>query len=81
MKCVNTGDQVIHLVLPTGEVSLGKGDKAEIPTWLFKMLVTTYPELKEVSEEKLVSNPSKIQEPKVVKNETIKSDKVKKSRK
>lgn len=68
MKCVNNGSQKISLSLPIGEVILKKGDIADLPEWLFKMLVNTYPELKQVQEQKVVTEPTKIVEPKVVKD-------------
>lgn len=69
MKCVNNGSQIISLQLPIGEVILRKGDVADLPEWLFKMLSTTHPELKAIREEKVTSEPAKIVEPKVVKND------------
>jgi len=80
MKVKNTLSQVVHLVLEPGkEIELQKDQTIEMPEWVFKMLVNTFPGLKAVKEEvKIAGEPAKIQ-PKVSKNETAKNDKVKKS--
>lgn len=80
MKVKNTLSQVVRLVLEPGkEIELQKDQTIEMPEWVFKMLVNTFPGLKAVKEEvKIAGEPAKIQ-PKVSKNETAKNDKVKKS--
>lgn len=65
--------------MPDGkEVVLAKDDVIEMPKWLFETLVTVFPGLKALQEEKMVGEPAKIEpakqpapevkEPKEVKN-------------
>lgn len=81
MKVKNTLSQKVNLCMPDGkEVVLGKDDVIEMPSWLFETLVTVFPGLKALKEEKLVGEPAAIKpvEPEAPKKE-VKNVKGKKS--
>lgn len=84
MKVKNTLSQKVNLCMPDGkEVVLSKDDVIEMPSWLFETLVTVFPGLKALKEEKLVGEPATIEpvEPKPVETpkKEVKNAKGKKS--
>lgn len=79
MKVTNKGNQVVNVVLKSGEVKLHKGESCEMPEWVYKMLVKVFPYL-EATETVVEAEPAPVEVKEEPKPE-VKNVKGKKSRK